>query len=195
MRKSMQISSHFHMLHLQHHVPIPTPRRSRDNVLVECERNEEDQREQIYHRTHSAHRLRSRVISISSAHIPNPQSRTQNTERRGPYISGLFGLAISLPFSPAAMNTRPNHRIRQNAIAKAIPLNATDANNGAPSPRKLFTITPIHTPTSTSKRQLSWLESVSGTFIMSRALSTHRAPAIPSTHSSSGRPVASWRVC
>lgn len=74
------------------------------------------------------------------------------------YISGLLGFAISRPFRPAFKNTGTSHLIILNVTANAIPLNASEATKGAPSPWKVFRRMPTQAPTKAKSRQVSWRE-------------------------------------
>lgn len=53
-------------------------------------------------------------------------------------ISTATFLDMSLPFRPAFMNASPVHRIMEYEAAKARPLNAVEANIGAPSSPQLL---------------------------------------------------------
>lgn len=77
---------------------------------------------------------------------------------RCPYISGLLGLAMSLPFSPAFINTGPNHLIMLKVTAYAIPLKAADATKGAPSSWKALASMAMQIPVRIKRRQISPLE-------------------------------------
>jgi hypothetical protein len=61
-------------------------------------------------------------------------------------MTGRFGLAISFPLKPALMKTGPSHLIMLKVTANAIPLNAREATNGAPSPSKVLASTPRQAP-------------------------------------------------
>lgn len=69
------------------------------------------------------------------------------TAHIAPMVSGisfLCTLLISFPFSPAFMNVGPSHRIIAYDAEKAIPLSASEAMRGSPSPWKVLAIIPKH---------------------------------------------------
>ena len=71
--------------------------------------------------------------------------RRYTTAQTAPIVSGisfLCTLLMSFPFNPAFMKVGPSQRIMAYAAAKAIPLNASDAMRGSPSPWKVFAIIP-----------------------------------------------------
>lgn len=122
----MQESTRFDLPDLNHNITASASGRGGNNILVEGERNKNHQQQQIYNCTDGPHGLWSNVDSQQSA-LPL-------SEGVYPYISGLFGLLISLPFNPAFRNTGASHRTKLNVIANAIPLRAMETTKGAPSP-------------------------------------------------------------
>lgn len=176
----MQISASFHMMDLQDNITIAATRRSCNNVLVECEWDKENQREKIDNCTHGAHCL----WSIKATTCISAKSLSIAIDWFS-YISGLFGFAISLPFNPAFINTGPSHRIRLNATAKATPLKASEASNGASSPSKLlFIMKPTQAPIRARRPQASRGERAAAETIASRAHSTTPLPnCVPSSKS------------
>lgn len=78
------------------------------------------------------------------------------TAQTAPIVSGisfLFTLLRSFPFKPAFMNVGPSQRIMAYVAEKAMPLNASDATSGSPSPWKVFATTA--TQARKSERRLS----------------------------------------
>ena len=75
------------------------------------------------------------------------------------YISGFFNFDISLPFKPASMNTGPNQRIMLYEAANAIPLKASEAITGSPSPWNVLATTPTHARERAERLSASVLES------------------------------------
>lgn len=73
------------------------------------------------------------------------------------YISAFLAFDMSVPFNPAFMNTGPSHRIKLKVAAKAMPLKASDAINGSPSPWKVLMMMPTHASTSVRRLQVSVL--------------------------------------
>lgn len=65
-----------------------------------------------------------------------------------------------MPFSPAAINTAPSHRIRLYANEKAMPLKAREAIRGSPSPWKVFAMMPMQAREREERERTSVLLSV-----------------------------------
>lgn len=63
-----------HDVDLPHHIPIPTAGRRSHDVLVEGERNEHDDAQQVHDSTHGAHGLRD-LLLVHLAHILALQAR------------------------------------------------------------------------------------------------------------------------
>ena len=75
------------------------------------------------------------------------------------YISGFFNFDISRPFKPASMNTGPSQRIMLYEEANAIPLKASEAITGSPSPWNVLATTPTHARERAERLSASVLES------------------------------------
>lgn len=80
------------------------------------------------------------------------------TAHTAPMVSGISLLCtfdMSLPIRPAFMNAGPSHRIMAYVAEKAMPLNASDATSGSPSPRKVLARMPIEARKTESRLSVS----------------------------------------
>ena len=71
--------------------------------------------------------------------------KRNTTAQTAPIVSGISFLCTllkSFPFNPAFMNAGPSQRIMAYVAEKAMPLKASDATSGSPSPWKVFATTP-----------------------------------------------------
>lgn len=84
--------------------------------------------------------------------------RRYTTAHTAPIVSGisfLFTLLISFPFNPAFMNAGPSQRIIANVAENAIPLKASEAMRGSPSPWKVFAMMPQQARDSDKRESIS----------------------------------------
>ncbi len=72
-------------------------------------------------------------------------------------MSIFLALDISLPFRFAFINVSPSHRIRLYVRENAMPLKASDAIRGSPSPWKVFAKMPKQATESVKRLQVSTL--------------------------------------
>lgn len=80
------------------------------------------------------------------------------TAHTAPIVSGislLCTLDMSRPTRPAFMNAGPSQRIMAYVAEKAMPLNASDAMRGSPSPRKVLAMMPTEARKTESRLSVS----------------------------------------
>lgn len=111
-----------------------------------------------------------RYIDAATAPIVSGLSNVSRvgTRQEMPYISLLIALLISFPFSPAAINLGPSHRISEYVKENAKPDKAKETTRGAPSSLNALKMIPKQQDTNVRRDHASDLESVA--FIIDRVV-------------------------